>query len=126
MKNKKQKFNCDVNGGIMVVGALRYALGRHTYVPKATQDWITDNWESLDTKTKCVIVRDVLEHLYEESKKSQSPITDIDVKDWQKFAIERYSALNYEERKYVDQSTKQREGMFLWFEEFFYGSKIKV
>ena len=38
MKTKKPNFNCDVNGGIMVTSALRYALGRMTYVPGAVQD----------------------------------------------------------------------------------------
>ena len=63
MKMKKNKFNCDVNGGIMVVSALRYALGRHTYVPGAVQDWISLHWDSLDCNTKVVIVRDVFEHI---------------------------------------------------------------
>lgn len=55
-KNKKPSFNCDVNGGIMVTAALRYSLGRMTYVPGAVQDWIKNHWDSLDSNTKCLIV----------------------------------------------------------------------
>jgi len=62
----KNHFNCDTNGSIMVVSALRHSLGRHTYVPEAVQDWITDHWDNLDSNTKTVVVRDVFEYLYED------------------------------------------------------------
>lgn len=109
-KTKKQpKFNCDINGGIMVVSALRYALGRMTYVPGAVQDWIKTYWDSLDSNTKCVIVRDVFKYLYDEfrsSGKYEVPFGGYDVREWEKFAIDRYWKLDYNERKYIDQELK--------------------
>ena len=105
-KNKKPSFNCDVNGGIMVTCALRYSLGRMTYVPGAVQDWIKTYWDSLDSNTKCVLIRDVFEYLYDEfrsSGKYEVPFGGYDIREWEKFAIDRYWQLDYNERKYIDQ-----------------------
>lgn len=106
---KKPSFDCDVNGGIMVTCALRYSLGRMTYVPGAVQDWIKTYWDSLDSNTKCVIIRDVFEYLYDEfrsSGKYEVPFGGYDVREWEKFAIDRYWKLDYNERKYIDQELK--------------------
>ena len=100
--NKKPQFNCDVNGGIMVTCALRYALGRMTYVPGAVQDWIKTYWKDLDSNTKFVIVRDVFDHLYHEYKsKEEQPFGGYDLTEWERFAIDRYWVLSYDERKSI-------------------------
>ena len=100
---KKPTFNCDVNGGIMVTCALRYSLGRMTYVPGAVQDWIRTYWDDLDSNTKFVIVRDVFDHLYHEYKSNEEKyFGGYDLKEWEKFAIDRYWSLNYDERKNID------------------------
>ena len=106
---KKPSFHCDVNGGIMVTCALRYSLGRMTYVPGAVQDWIKTYWDSLDSNTKCVLIRDVFEYLYNEfrsSGKYEVPFGGYDIREWEKFAIDRYWQLDYNERKYIDQELK--------------------
>lgn len=117
---KKKKFDCDVNGSIMVTCALRYALGRYTYVPGSVQDWITLYWGDLDNHTKVVIIRDVFEYLYDNfrtSGKMAEPFNGYDAKEWEKFAIDRYSTLTYDLRKEVDMlitsnNTKRKE----WFD----------
>jgi hypothetical protein len=113
MKKKQSKFNCDLNGSIMVMSALRYALGRHTYVPGAVQDWISDNWDSLNSNTKVVIVRDVFEHMYDENKPSsyRNSMTDYDLSTWEKFGIDKYWNLT---------SDKDRAR---WFAERLYGTQ---
>lgn len=116
-KNKKPSFNCDVNGGIMVTCALRYALGRMTYVPGAVQDWIKTYWDDLDSNTKFVIVRDVFEYLYDEfrtSGKHHTPFNGYDTKEWEKFAIDRYWALSYDERKSIDMHLGSQSGNSKW------------
>jgi len=130
MRTKKNKFDCDVNGSIMVVAALRYALGRHTYVPGAVQDWITQHLDSLDTNTKTVVVRDVFEYLYDEYRKDvdenspfDSPFGDYDIKTWEKFAIETYWKLDYSERKNVDQQMNNDKNRAIWFAEKLYGTQ---
>ena len=119
MKTKKKKphFDCDVNGGIMVTCALRYALGRMTYVPGAVQDWIRTYWDSLDSNTKCIIVRDVFEYLYDEFKSSDKyevPFGGYDVREWEKFGIDRYWALSYNERKSIDMHLGSQSNNAKW------------
>ena len=114
---KRPKFNCDVNGGIMVVAALRYALGRMTYVPGAVQDWIKTHWDSLDSNTRFVIVRDVFDHLFDDfrtSGKMHAPFNGYDIKEWEKFAIDRYWSLSYDERKSVDTDLGSKSGNAKW------------
>jgi hypothetical protein len=127
MKNKKSIFNCDTNGGIMVMSALRYALGRHTYVPGAVQDWISLHWDSLDSNTKVVIVRDVFEHMYDEKRSpyqsASGAIGQYDLSTWEKFGIDKYWKLDYNERKSVDLDLTSDKDRARWFAERLYGTQ---
>jgi hypothetical protein len=117
---KKSNFNCTTNGGIMVVSALRYAFGRYTYVPGAVQDWITDHWDNLDSNTRCVIVRDVFEYLYDEYKRdlrADSPFGDYDTKTWEKFGIERCRSLDDDERKRFEAEISGIKERGIWYKE---------
>ena len=125
MRTKKTKFNCDVNGSIMVVAALRYALGRHTYVPGAVQDWISLHWDSLDSNTKVVIVRDVFEHIYDEKRSkyasASGAIGQYDLSTWEKFGIDKYWKLDYNERKSIDMNFTGDKSV--WLVEKLYGTQ---
>jgi len=128
MSKAKNKFNCDVNGSIMVTAALRYALGRNTYVPGAVIDWINAHWENLDGNTKTVIVRDVFEYLYKDyCFRNDAKFTDVagdyDLKNWEKFGIENYWKLEYNERKDVDQQINSNKERSVWFVEKLYGTQ---
>jgi len=124
---KKYKFYCDLNGSIMVMSALRYALGRHTYVPGAVQDWISLHWDSLDSNTKVVIVRDVFEHIYDGSKSkyvlASGAMAKYDLSTWEKFGIDRYWVLDYNERKSVDNFLNTDKNRSVWFAEKLYGTQ---
>ena len=125
MRTKKNKFNCDTNGSIMVTAALRYALGRHSYVPGAVQDWISLHWDSFDSNTKVVIVRDVFEHMYDKNKPSsyRNSMTDYDLSTWEKFGIDKYWKLDYNERKSVDLNLTSDKDRARWFTERLYGTQ---
>lgn len=43
----------------LVIGAVRYARGRATYVVEQTCEWVTKHWEQLSDNTRAVIARDV-------------------------------------------------------------------
>ena len=102
-KNKKPSFNCDINGSIMVVSALRYSLGRMTYVPGAIQDWIRIHWDNLDNHTKYNIIKDVFDHLQDEYESKDKPLFNgYDLQEWEKFGIDRYWSLDYDSRKTID------------------------
>ena len=118
-KGFKKHFNCDVDGGIMVTCALRYALGRMTYVPAAIQDWIKTYWDDLDSHTKFNVVIDVFQHLHENYRIRNDAqfvdvVSDYDAKEWEKFAIDRYWALSYDERKSVDMHLGRQSGNAKW------------
>ena len=51
----------DLNYQIIVVGAVRYALGRRTYVVGATVEYVLANIENLTRETRKTIVRDIQE-----------------------------------------------------------------
>lgn len=43
----------------LIIGAVRYARGRATYVVEETCQWVIAHWEDLSDNTKAVIARDV-------------------------------------------------------------------
>jgi hypothetical protein len=43
----------------MIIGAVRYAMGRMTYVVRETCEWLTDNWARLPESVTSVIERDL-------------------------------------------------------------------
>lgn len=69
----------------LVIGAVRYARGRATYVVEETCEWVIDHWEQLSENTRAVIARDVqLEvQLRREQGAEQSALTRIDNPYWE-------------------------------------------
>lgn len=47
------------NEEFLIIGAVRYARGRATYVVEETCQWVIAHWEDLSDNTKAVIARDV-------------------------------------------------------------------
>ena len=43
----------------LIIGAVRYARGRATYVVEETCQWVIAHWEDLSDNTRAVIARDV-------------------------------------------------------------------
>lgn len=43
----------------LVIGAVRYARGRATYVVEETCEWVINHWGQLSENTRAVIARDV-------------------------------------------------------------------
>lgn len=43
----------------LVIGAVRYARGRATYVVEETCEWVIEHWTELSENTRAVIARDV-------------------------------------------------------------------
>lgn len=44
---------------LLVIGAVRYARGRATYVVEETCEWVIEHWAELSENTRAVITRDV-------------------------------------------------------------------
>ena len=45
--------------GLMAVSAVRYCLGRRTYIVSDCQEWLCDIWDKLPEKAKAIIQHDV-------------------------------------------------------------------
>lgn len=65
----------------MVLSALRYAMGRHTYITSLTSDFIRRHWKSINPQNQYNIHRDLKEFL--EHDTDTSTINMIDHEAWQ-------------------------------------------
>lgn len=64
----------------IIVSAIRYALGRHTYIVLDTTSFVLQNYEILTKNTIDVIVRDV-------TKEIQNMSDGIDKDTWKDFLV---------------------------------------
>ena len=73
------------NEEFLIIGAVRYARGRATYVVEETCRWVIDHWEDLSENTRAVIARDVaLEvELRRNEGAKQSELARIDNPFWE-------------------------------------------
>lgn len=105
---------------VLVIGALRYAMGRKSYAVGAIQNLINNNWSSLDNETKITIIRDVFEHIYNEKRHAHLrliPPSEHDLLTWEIFSVEKYQNLNYEERKRIDEYLFLEPKRKVWYME---------
>lgn len=74
------------NDQFLVIGAVRYARGRATYVVKETVDWVINHWDELTENTRYVIARDVKEECdyRQDTYNQRTTLTHIDDPDWQR------------------------------------------
>lgn len=72
------------NDEFLVIGAVRYARGRATYVVKETVDWVINHWDGLTENTRFVIARDVREECDYRDNTHRSVLSQIDDTDWQR------------------------------------------
>lgn len=67
--------------GAVLTCAVRYCLGRMTYMPGLVTDWIMDHCKGLLTaKTLCVMKRDI-----DEAEQRNGLGMDCDVRTWKRF-----------------------------------------
>ena len=55
------KKSIDPDTGTILLCAMRYALGRETYMPGIVQDYIRRHKDELDLRTVSVMIRDIRE-----------------------------------------------------------------
>ena len=69
----------------LVIGAVRYARGRATYVVEETCEWVIAHWEQLSESTRAVIARDVAMEveLRRAEGEQQSTLARIDNPYWE-------------------------------------------
>ncbi|WP_016879444.1 hypothetical protein, partial [Chlorogloeopsis fritschii] len=71
----------DVDTGAIALFALRYCMGRMTYEPSLTIDWVQKHWHCFSDGAKQNIRRDVLEFV----SSGRSLGMDCDEETWRSF-----------------------------------------
>lgn len=66
----------------VLISALRYAMGRHTYIVSDTDYLIRRVWGSLSDETKNILHRDLGEFLDREARLEQRNYTQLDLDVW--------------------------------------------
>ena len=71
-------INCiyDDDFGCIINSALRYAIGRHTYMPSVVMDFVRKHIDMLDSRTVSVMIQDI------EREAEQETLDQLD--DWMK------------------------------------------
>jgi len=72
--------------GLMITAAVRYCLGRRTYIVSDCADWILANWGDWPENVRTIIQRD-LEHEFERAAQNPdwNPLGDsCDKQEWEK------------------------------------------
>lgn len=85
-------YSYDDDFGVIVNAALRYSIGRHTYMPSTVVDFIRRYMDILDDRTLHVICTDI-------EKELQPPVGVDDPTMWQGLLAECRAALEQRQRK---------------------------
>lgn len=78
-------INCDYQFQDMVICALRYAIGRNTYVVDEVCEWVENHPEILDDRVITVMKRDVSEQIMYYEAHGVNSIIEMDYKRLQTF-----------------------------------------
>lgn len=79
---QKQNIVEDPDTGAIVICALRYCVGRRTYMPSLVTDWVKRHWDILSESDKNVIKKDI-EQIFTDSPRNLGD--ECDVRTWQDF-----------------------------------------
>ena len=85
---------------LMMIGALRYAIGRYTYMPSVTIEYIRYLIPQLSLKTLSIMQRDITEEIERYQRMERELYM---AKEWQKLAEE--IGIEYEKKKAVQDAT---------------------
>lgn len=83
---------------LMMISALRYAIGRYTYMPSVTIEYIRYLIPQLSTKTLFIMKRDIDEEIERYQRIERELYM---AKEWQKLAEE--IGIEYEKKKVVQE-----------------------
>ena len=75
-------------GELMAMAAVRYCLGRRSYIVSDCVDWLFDNWNKFGENTRNLIKRDIEEEIKRDEEarvkghSSRLPWDDCDRNEW--------------------------------------------
>lgn len=104
----------ELNLSVLIIGGVRYTLGRASYSPGCAMDFCRDNWQALGKNTRHVIMRDVLDWLGSEFGKCEMAYPS----EWREFLRWCVAQDKAEAQSAIRARVWQREQMTL-VDEFF-------
>ena len=76
----------DSDHGTIVICAVRYSMGRRTYMPHLVMDYVKRHWPELSQADRNIILRDVDEELVVVDHYNPKALGDeMDVREWREF-----------------------------------------
>lgn len=87
--SKPAKYSPPKVDYLMLTCAIRYCLGRHTYVVGCAEEWIKKFWGELKEGERAVIRRDIQQQIEMEERPPvvANSITDIDLRVWKNLLV---------------------------------------
>ena len=99
MKNKELILGC----------ALRYALGRRTYIVGVVEESIMSEWNDLNPTCRASLVVDITEHLMDSSRSEDTMYHD---STWAELGKNLYEKLPEEDKLYVQNRLAHKPAHF--------------
>ncbi len=84
------------NGQLMILAALRYCLGRRSYIVGVCQEWLTCYWSLINNETRARLIRDVIVALMDDEAGDK-----FEFESWRKFALFGWARLSNEKRAWL-------------------------
>ena len=99
------------NDRLMVMAAVRYCLGRQSYIVSSCIEFLNGAWDKeLSDKDHLVIMRDIVEFLQDDPRKS------FDYEYWNLFFKQRFPKMNLNDQEFIKQQVAHREKPFPYYE----------
>lgn len=72
--------------GLMIIAAVRYCIGRRTYIVSDCADWIVSNWAEWPDSVKSIIKRDIEDEFRRDAENPEWNVLgdDCDSAQWMK------------------------------------------
>ena len=97
-----------IDGQLMIAAAVRYCLGRQSYIVPACIDWLVRWWGKVESQTAMGIVRDIVEALQQGTAETE----------WKDFAQWAWDKMPEADRSEIKQAVAWRQKPWPLFEEF--------
>jgi hypothetical protein len=97
------KYN-STNDSLMVMAAVRYCLGRQSYIVSACQEWLRQNWSEFAAENQSIIVRDIVEKLQDDETGGAG-----DTASWLYFVKWAYPQMAKAKREWVKYNVEWRK-----------------
>jgi uncharacterized NAD(P)/FAD-binding protein YdhS len=102
------------NDHLMVMAAVRYCLGRKSYIVSSCTDFLNEHWDKeLQISDKRIILRDIAEYLQDWEKEVDS----YGYIHWKHFGQDKYVSLPEVDQEFIREQLSHRKQLFPFYEQ---------